>query len=348
MMPGVELREVRRADGVRLVVAVQGSGPLVLMVPGFPESWFSWRHQMPEIAAAGFTAAALEPRGYGDSDRPEAIEAYTIVEMAADIAAVIDALDPSGAVLIGHDWGAALVQGATLLHPEKVRALVTVSVPVMPQLPAPLSVLGAEYYPDKLFYMTYFFPPGRAEAELDADPRRFLRLFYYWMSGDRPGDEDVLIRPAGSTTLLGDLTDPDPFPGWLAPDELDYYVTSFERSGFTGALNRYRATDLDFEQLAPLAAHRIAQPTMFIAGSRDPSRYMFPGHDLYADPLARCDDPRGVHIIEGPGHWIQQEAVEEFNRLLLPFLEATANVRAPTIDVSEGQGRTLVAIRAAP
>src|ERR1700688_477472 len=131
MLSEQNFRYMNEANGTRLRVAVSGTGPLVLMVHGFPESWFSWRHQMPAIAAAGFTAAALDVRGYGGSDNPEPIEAYTISELAADIAAVIDALDPAGAVLIGHDWGAPQVYGAALIYPERVRAVVGLSVPAM-------------------------------------------------------------------------------------------------------------------------------------------------------------------------------------------------------------------------
>ncbi|MEP6869973.1 MAG: alpha/beta hydrolase [Novosphingobium sp.] len=332
MFPDVDFTEIRRADGTRLVVAISGSGPLVLMVHGFPESWISWRHQMKVIADAGFTAAALQTRGYGDSDKPVAIEAYTVTEMAGDIAAVISALDPSGAVLIGHDWGAAQVQAAALIHPELVRALVTLSVPIMPHLSDNLNNLWAELYPDNLFYQTYFQEPGRAEAELEADPRRFVRLFFYWMSGDRPGEEHVLIRPGGAKTLLEGLADPDPFPAWLSPAELDYYAAGFAHDGFRGPLNRYRATDLDFIQMAPYAERRFMQPTMFVGGSRDPVRTIFPGQDIYASPLERCDDPRGAHIIEGAGHWIQQEAPYELNALLLPFLEATRELGPRPVD----------------
>lgn len=330
VVPLVKFTEVCRTDGTRLVVATRGSGPLVLMVHGFPESWISWRHQMGVIAEAGYTAAALQTRGYGDSDKPAAIEAYAVTEMAADIAAVISALDPSGAVLIGHDWGAAQVQAATLIYPELVRALVTLSVPIMPHLPDNLNNLWAELYPDNLFYQTYFLEPGRAEAELEADPQRFVRQFFYWMSGDRPGEQHVLVRPGGAKTLLEGLEDPDPFPAWLSPQELDYYVAGFVRDGFRGPLNRYRATDIDFIQMAPYAERRFVQPTMFVGGSRDPVRHMFPGQDIYDHPLERCDDPRGAHVIAGAGHWVQQEAPDALNALLLPFLEAVRTMRPPS------------------
>jgi pimeloyl-ACP methyl ester carboxylesterase len=319
MLPDIKFRSID-ANGTRLRVAVCGSGPLVLMVHGFPESWFSWRHQMPAIAAAGFTAAAMDVRGYGGSDKPAAIAAYTIRELAGDIAAVIDALDPAGAVLIGHDWGAPQVYGTALLHPDKVRAVVGLSVPAVAYSPRKPSEVWAGAYPNELFYQTYFWPDGPAEAEFAADPHRFIRLFYYSLSGDRPAGVNGLIRPAGATSLLAGLPDPDPLPAWLTAEDVEYYANSFREGGFRGPLNRYRAQDLDVEQLRPYAGRQIEQPSLFIAGARDPSRYMIPGIDRYADPVPRLANCRGIHVLDGIGHWIQQEAPATVNRLILGFL----------------------------
>jgi pimeloyl-ACP methyl ester carboxylesterase len=313
-------RYVSSANGTRLRVAVAGSGPLVLMVHGFPESWFSWRHQMPAITAAGFTAAALDVRGYGGSDKPEAIEAYTITELAADIAAVIDALDPSGAVLIGHDWGAPQVYGAALIYPEKVRAVVGLSVPAINYIDRKPSEFWARTYPDRLFYQTYFWQPGPAEAELEADPHRTIRLFYYALSGNRPQGVSAMVRPAGATSLLAGLPDPDPLPPWLSAEDVAYYAESFASGGFRGPLNRYRAQDIDVEQLRRYADRKIEQPGIFIAGAVDPARSMIPGVDRYADPVPRFVDCRGIHLLDGIGHWVQQEAPAAVNQLILDFL----------------------------
>ena len=321
MLANLNFRYVIGASGTRLRVAVCGTGPLVLMVHGFPELWFSWRHQMPAIAAAGFTAAALDVRGYGGSDKPVAIEAYTIKELAEDIAAVIDALDPAGAILIGHDWGSPQVYGAALIYPDKVRAVVGLSVPAIIYVDQKPSEVWARAYPDKLFYQTYFWNPGPAEAELEADPHRSIRLFYYALSGNRPEGVNGLIRPAGATSLLAGLPDPDPLPSWLTCEDVDYYAKSFANGGFRGPLNRYRAQDIDVEQLRPYAGRRIEQPSLFIAGARDPARYMIPGVDRYADPVPRLANCRGVHVLDGIGHWIQQEAPETVNRLVLGFLK---------------------------
>jgi pimeloyl-ACP methyl ester carboxylesterase len=320
MPSDMNFRYVNGANGTRLRVAITGSGPLVLMVHGFPESWFSWRHQMPAIAAGGFTAASLDVRGYGGSDKPDAIEAYAITELAGDIAAVIDALDPAGAILIGHDWGAPQVYGAALVYPAKVRAVVGLSVPAIGYVDRKPSEFWARAYPDSLFYQTYFWLPGRAEAELEADPHRTIRLFYYALSGDRPQGVNALVRPAGATSLLDGLPDPDPLPPWLTREDVAYYAESFASGGFRGPLNRYRAQDIDVEQLRTYAGNKIEQPALFIAGKNDPARYMIPGIDRYADPVPRFADCRGIHLLDDIGHWVQQEAPTAVNRLILAFL----------------------------
>jgi pimeloyl-ACP methyl ester carboxylesterase len=319
MPSDMNFRDVNGANGTRLRVAITGSGPLVLMVHGFPESWFSWRHQMPAIAAGGFTAASLDVRGYGGSDKPDAIEAYAITELAGDIAAVIDALDPAGAILIGHDWGAPQVYAAALIYPGKVRAVVGLSVPAIGYVDRKPSEFWARAYPDSLFYQTYFWLPAPAEAELEADPHRTIRLFYYALSGDRPQGVNALVRPAGATSLLDGLPDPDPLPPWLTSEDVAYYAESFV-GGFRGPLNRYRAQDIDVEQLRTYAANKIEQPAFFIAGRNDPTRYMIPGIDRYADPVPRFADCRGIHLLDGIGHWVQQEAPIAVNRLILAFL----------------------------
>lgn len=327
MVDPISFREIRRPDdGTRLTFAAAGEGPVVLMIHGFPESWISWRHQMPVIAAAGYQAVALQTRGYGDSDKPEAIAAYTLREMAGDIVAVIDALGAEQAVLIGHDWGAAQVYATAILHPDRVKALVGMAFTAGPFVDRKVSEVWAEYYPDKMFYQTYFQEVGVAESEFDADPERFLRLFLYSLAGDRPDDVNGLIRPAGTQGLLDGLPDPKPFPSWLPQEELEYYAKSLKKGGFRGPINRYRAQDLDVEQMRPFADRRIEQPAMYIGGERDPARYLVPGFDRYIDPIPRCTDQRGVHVLEGVGHWIQQEAPETVNRLILEFLRSIVPV----------------------
>lgn len=318
--------KVARPGDISLAVTVGGDGPLVVLVHGFPESWYSWRHQIGPLVDAGYRVAALHVRGYGNSSKPREVEAYSLVELAGDIAAVIQAIDPAGAILVGHDWGAVQVQTAALLYPELVRAIATLSVPAIGHTAEPYSSAWPYLYAGRLFYQTYFQTPGVAEAEFEGDLERFIRVFFMGMSGEGDPFDSPLIRPGDAKTPLDGLADPATLPGWFSPDDIAHYVASFRAGGLTGPLNRYRCTDLDWEQLAPYADRKIEQPALFIGGTRDPSRHMIPSFDLYADPMSRMTDGRGVHFLEGIGHWIQQEAPDETNRLLLSFLKDVTHI----------------------
>src|SRR6201994_3356651 len=171
-------------NGVKIRAAVQGEGLLVVMVHGFPESWYSWRHQMAPIAAAGFTACAIDVRGYGGSDKPHAIEAYAIKEMCADIAGLVESLGETQAILIGHDWGAPIVWNTALFFPDKVRAVAGLSVPYTGRGPVPRIQLFKNLYKDRFFYQIYFQEPGVAESEFEADVRSSLRKIYFLASGE--------------------------------------------------------------------------------------------------------------------------------------------------------------------
>jgi pimeloyl-ACP methyl ester carboxylesterase len=311
--------QIVEANGIRLRVALAGEGPLAVLVHGWPESWYSWRHQIPALAEAGYRVAAPDVRGYGGSDKPQAIEAYAIKEMCADIAGLVAALGESRAILIGHDWGAPIVWNTALFHPEKVRAVVGLSVPHTGRGPAPRLELFRKIYKDRFFYQLYFQSPGVAEAELEADVRSSLRKVYYWASGEAMKAGLRVDKPADAKLLDG-LPDPDPFPAWLTPADIDYYVGEFERSGFRGPLNRYRTSELDFAQQAPVADRRIEQPAAFIAGSLDPVLRFLPGIDLIEVMRGRVADLRLVRLVEGAGHWVQQERPAEVNAALIEFL----------------------------
>ena len=308
-------------NGIRLRVALAGQGPLVVLVHGWPESWYSWRHQIPALAEAGYRVAAPDVRGYGGSDKPEPIEAYAIREMCADIVGLITGLGETQAILVGHDWGAPIVWNTALFHPEKVRAVVGLSVPHMGRGPTPRIELFRKLYKDRFFYQLYFQEPGVAEAELEADVRRSLRKVYYWASGEAMRAGLKVDKPADARLLDG-LPDPDPFPAWMTPADLDYYVGEFERSGFRGPLNRYRTAELDFSQQAAVADSRIEQPAAFIGGSLDPVLRFLPGVDMIEAMRARVPDLRLVRLIEGAGHWVQQERPAEVNAALATFLRA--------------------------
>ena len=306
-----------------LRVAIEGAGPLVLMVHGFPESWFSWRHQLGPIAAAGFTAAAIDVRGYGGSDKPHPVEAYAMEHMVADVAGAVEALSPGApAVLVGHDWGAPIVWNSALTRPDRVRAVAGLSVPYMGVPKRSMSEMIAEVFTNRgmFFYQHYFQPEGVAEREMEADVRGALRRFYYAISGDAPDGTWPKDKVVGDT-LLHRLPDPDPFPAWLTPADLDYFVGEFERSGFRGPINRYRNHDRDFAWLSRFQGRVIDQPSLFIGGERDLVLTMFGRNDFVPLMKTQLTDLRGHDILPGCGHWTQQERPAEVNARLLAWLK---------------------------
>ena len=312
-------------NGIKLRVNLSGEGPLVLLIHGWPESWYSWRHQIKALAAAGYRVAAPDVRGYGGSDKPEAIEAYDMAAMTADMAGLIAALGEEQAVVIGHDWGAPIAWNTALLHPERVRAVAGLSVPYTGPGPAPFIDVVKQLYKDKFFYQIYFQEPGVAEAELEADVRDSLRKIYYWISGEGLRAAPPRSKPADAKLLDG-MADPGEMPAWMSTEDLDYYVSQFEGSGFRGPLNRYRNWHRDFALLSPLAAQKIVQPAAFIAGTLEPVLNFVPGVDLIAIMREKLADLRLVEMVEGAGHWVQQERPGPVNDALLRFL---ADIGAP-------------------
>jgi pimeloyl-ACP methyl ester carboxylesterase len=315
----MDFTTVRNGE-IALNVAVQGEGPLILCVHGWPELWYSWRHQLAHFAPLGFKVAALDVRGYGGSSRPPEIEAYSMKRLTSDVAAVIDALGGGEAILLGHDWGAPIVWNTALLQPRKVRAVAGLSVPYIPRGQSSFLTLAKALYAGKFFYQLYFLTPGVAEAELEADVAASLRKTYFSISGDAPADMWTRAKPADAGFLDG-MIDPDPLPPWLTEADLAVFVAAFEKSGFRGSLNRYRAQDIDFEDLAHLAGQKVAQPSYFVGGERDAVRRFVPGVDLYADPGVACADFRGATIVPKVGHWVQQEAPAATNAALEAFVK---------------------------
>ena len=298
-------------------------GPLVLLIHGWPESWYSWRHQIRALSAAGYRVAVPDVRGYGGSDKPHEIEAYDMASMTADIAGLIAALGEEQAVVIGHDWGASIAWNTALLHPGKVRAVAGLSVPYTGPGPAPFIEVAKQVYKDKFFYQIYFQEPGVAEAELEADVRDALAKIYYWISGEGLRAMPPVSKPADAQLLDG-MTAPEALPAWLNVEDLDYYVGQFEASGFRGPINRYRNWHRDFALLSPLAGQQIQQPAAFIAGTLEPVLNFVPGVDLVATMREKLADLRMVEMIDGAGHWVQQECADEVNTALIEFLREVA------------------------
>ncbi|MFZ5719545.1 MAG: alpha/beta fold hydrolase [Pseudomonadota bacterium] len=316
--------EFRTVDAgeVKIRVAVEGEGPLVLMVHGFPESWYSWRHQIGPIAEAGFTAAAMDVRGYGGSEKPKAVEAYSMEHLTGDVAGVARALQPDApAILIGHDWGAPIVWNTALSRPEAIRAVAGLSVPFSGVPQRPFTEIFKEAFTDKgrFFYQAWFQEVGPPEAEAEADVRDFLRKFYYGIAGEAP-DGSWPAKRHGASMLEG-MVDPEVFPAWMAPADLDYYVGEFEQSGFFGPISRYRNHERDFEWLQAFRGRKLEMPTLLIGGDRDPA---FNGFGRIPDPAAmmrgHVTDLRAVHVLPGCGHWTQQERPAETTAILLDWL----------------------------
>jgi pimeloyl-ACP methyl ester carboxylesterase len=316
-LSGITQRRVG-TNGIELNIAEQGEGPLVLMLHGFPESWYSWRHQIPAVAGAGFHAVAPDMRGYGKSDKPDDISSYNQVEVTNDIVGLISALGYETAIVFGHDWGAPTAWSCALNHPDKVTAVGVLSVPFSPRASAPPLDMMKEIFKDMFFYQLYFQEPGVAEAEWETNVRMNLRKFYHIGSG--AFDAGNFIAPKSpDSDLLSDMEDPGTLGDWCTESDLDFYTDEFEQSGFRGPLNYYRNHNLTWS-LTEGSPEEIKQPALFIAGEKDGVIM------LAADALKNM--PNYVtnlsvnQLIPGIGHWTQQEAPEEVNSLMIDFLHS--------------------------
>jgi pimeloyl-ACP methyl ester carboxylesterase len=316
---GAVEHQILAVNGIRLHVVSEGEGPLVLLVHGFPESWYSWRHQLPALAEAGYRAAAIDVRGYGRSSKPTAIDAYRMLRHVADNVALVAALGAEQAVVVGHDWGAPIAWNSALLRPDVFRAVAGLSVPFSPAGDTRPSDAFRRMGGAEEFYIEYFQEPGRAEHELDEDVRRWLLGFYFTASGDAPPPSGGTVATIPHGTRMGDrFAYPAAMPAWLSDADLDVYAGEFERTGFTGGLNRYRNVDRDWEDLSAFRGRPIEVPALFIGGDRDgPTIWGAPSIERFPQTLPRLH--RSI-ILTGCGHWTQQERPGEVNETLLDFL----------------------------
>ena len=307
-------------NGIKLNIAeLNTSGAdarLILLLHGFPESWYSWRHQFAPLAAAGYHVVAPDMRGYGKSDKPTEVNAYNQVEVTRDVIGLIPALGYETAIVIGHDWGAPTAWSTALNYPDQISAVGALSVPFSPRAERPPLDTLREVFKDAFFYQLYFQEPGVAEAELEKDVRTSLRKFMHLASGEM-NPENLLMNKAADADLLSDQVDPEQMGAWLTDADLDYYVAEFERTGFRGPLNYYRNHNLTWE-LTEGAPATITQPALFVAGSKDGVILMA------AEALQKLPErvPNLVinELIDGIGHWTQQEAPIAVNDALLRFL----------------------------
>jgi pimeloyl-ACP methyl ester carboxylesterase len=323
-----ELRHrIVETNGIRMHIAERGEGPPVILCHGFPESWYSWRHQLRALAGAGFHAVAPDMRGYGQTDRPQAIDQYTLLHLVGDMVGLLDALGAESAVIAGHDWGAPVAWTAALLRPDRFRAVIALSVPYRPWSPArPTTAMPRTE--DAVFYQLYFQEPGVAEAELERDPRETIRRLAYTASGDAPRGEATFASPGAvgmvprSGGLLGRTVEPAALPAWLAEADIEFYAREFARTGFRGGLNWYRNIDRNWELLAPWAGARVTVPALYVAGDRD-LVVNFRGMDQLIPNLSKfVPKLTRTIILPGCGHWTQQERAEAVNTAMLEFLKS--------------------------
>ena len=308
-------------DTVTLHVAEQGEGPLVLLVHGWPECHRSWRHQLAALAEAGYHAVAPDQRGFGGSSCPAEIDAYTQLNLVGDMVALVAALGESRAVIVGHDWGAPVAWNAALLRPDIFHAVAGLSVPYSPRNRGPITQIFREMGMGK-FYMLYFQEVGPAEREFEADIPATLRRILWSASGEMPESHVSIpdIQPGGS--FLGRLPDPPGLPSFVSEEDFAVLVESYRRTGFRPGLNLYRNLDRNWALLAPWHLMPVTQPSLFIAGSRDTTIRNPAGQASLGRLRDALPGLRGLHLIDGAGHWIQQERPREVNDALLTFLDS--------------------------
>ena len=312
-----------KTNGVRYFIKTAGnkSAPLILFLHGFPDSWYSWRHQLTAMGEAGYYAVAPDMLGCGATDAPIEIERYSQDEMAKDIVGLITALGKEQAIIVGHDLGASLTWQICLLYPEKVKAVVALSIPYGGRALAKPIPHMKKVFGDKFFYILYFQEPGVAEKELDADIYDSLFRIYFSLGADGSEIAAQYVandNPISAENYLDTTIRPEKLPAWLSETDLDYYVSRYKKEGFRGILNWYRCLDIYWERTEHLTGKKISRPTYFIAGKNDPINYMV-RKAIKRLPTV-VEDLRSVEFFEDCGHWIACEQTELLNEKLLNFI----------------------------
>ena len=319
-LPGVDFHFIE-SNGIRMRVAAAGdSGPLVILVHGFPESWYSWRHQIRTLADAGYRVIAPDNRGYGATEAPPNVEDYRIEQLAADIVGIIDAYGERQAIVIGHDWGALIAWNSVLLHPDRFSAIAALSVPFGTARAARPGMIAAQIG-DNFNYVTYLVEPDAPVEELDADPRRTLRHVYAWGSPAWPKKAPLVTDPGRSAGgWLDRIGEPEGLPDWMTRSDLDYLVNEFENHSFRAPINYYRNMDRNWENTSHLADAKVTIPALFIVGALDHTIGGADANQIAAGMTQSVPDLRDTVVIPGGGHWTQQEKPDETNRAILEFL----------------------------
>ena len=325
-MSEVEFKVVE-SNGINIRLAMMGEGPLVIFCHGWPESWYSYRHQLPAVANAGFKAVAYDVRGYGESDKPNEIEAYTMRNMTDDVVGIIDALGYETAITIGHDWGGPIALNTAALNEDRITATGTLSVPFMGRGPMPTLDLWKEIYQDRFFYQLYFQKEGIAEEEFESDLAKALFMTYTNSDGRgmkfnfEKGQSGLVPEKTKDSAFLEGMEMFEDFPDWFSKEDLDYFVSQFEISGLRGPFNRYRAQNIDWHEIPELEGKILEQPAFFVTGTLDPVNFFVPSDQSLTDRIKpNYKNLLFAEELEGIGHWTQQEAPDEVNSFILDFL----------------------------
>jgi pimeloyl-ACP methyl ester carboxylesterase len=306
------------ANGLRMHVAEAGQGPLVVLLHGFPECWYSWRHQLVALAEAGFHAVAPDQRGYARTDRPTAVEDYTLLHLVGDVVGLVGALGEQSAVLVGHDWGAPVAWHTAMLRPDLVRAVAGLSVPFSGRSSMPTLTAACQRFGER-FYQIYFQQPG-VEQDFEADPRESFRRLLSGLAGDSPEPHPMVI-PAGER-FFDSWVSPARLPDWLTEADITNFVDEFAEAGFSGPLNWYRNIDRNWALTSAWQGARITPPALFLAGGRDPAMSWYDTGKLAGMLRRYLPDLRGVQLYAGAGHWLQQERPTEVSSALVEFIKS--------------------------
>ena len=301
---------------LRVIEAGDPEAPAVLLAHGFPELAYSWRHQIPALAEAGYHVLAPDQRGYGGSSKPHAVDAYTVVELSNDIVGLLDDVGAERAAIIGHDFGGVVAWGAPLLHPDRFSGVVGLSVPPLPRPRVPTTQAFRKVFGDNFFYILYFQESGPADTEFDRDPAATMQKLMGGLSSTVDEASALRMLAPGPAGFLDRFPEAGGLPDWITAQEFAHYVDEFTRNGFTAPLNWYRCLDRNWELTATTPAETIAVPSLFVGGTADPTLAYTPRHRA-GDVVSA--DYREV-MIEGAGHWLQQERPAEINEILVGFL----------------------------
>jgi pimeloyl-ACP methyl ester carboxylesterase len=309
-------------NGIKMHIAEQGQGRLVILCHGFPECWYSWRHQLQALASAGLYAVAPDLRGYGQTDQPESVEAYNIFNIVGDIVGLVHALNQERAIIVGHDWGANIAWHCALLRPDIFNAIALLSVPYHIRTwesRRPTTMLK-QMAGEQQFYIQYFQEQGLAEAELEADVRKTMSMVLYSASGDASPEKRWRYVFDKSEKFIDTLSQPSKLPAWLTEQDLDYFTNEFKRTGFRGGLSYYRNMDKNWENTPFLSGAKLHQPALFIGGDTDPTITL--NRDVYNVMETIVPNLKNKVLLPNAGHWIQQERPAEVNQLLIDFLKS--------------------------